>query len=190
MDIKTVLLLIPLLPLAGSAIAGLLRHPIGRAGAHSVTILAVASSFALSAWVAWQVFTTDWQVLNYTVYKWAVVDGIDLEVGFLIDSLTALMMVVVTFVSLMVLDACNGWWADPAAVINGGLYLQVADAIQLDGLADKHGVDGGRLLDRLNISYAGEVAIVDACERWWLRVSRGEESPPLPNAWRAERRAA
>ncbi len=102
MDIKTILLLIPLLPLIGSAIAGLLRHPIGRTGAHTVTILAVAGSFGLSAWVAWQVFMTDWQVLNYTVYKWALVDGIDLEVGFLIDSLTALMMVVVTFVSLMV----------------------------------------------------------------------------------------
>ena len=102
MDIKTILLLIPLLPLAGSAIAGLLRHQVGRAGAHWITILAVAGSFALSSWVAWQVFMTDWQVLNYTVYRWAVVDGLQLEVGFLIDSLTALMMVVVTFVSLMV----------------------------------------------------------------------------------------
>ncbi|MDX1626275.1 MAG: NADH-quinone oxidoreductase subunit L [Wenzhouxiangellaceae bacterium] len=99
---KTILLLIPLLPLAGSAIAGLLRHQVGRAGAHWITILAVAGSFALSSWVAWQVFMTDWQVLNYTVYRWAVVDGLQLEVGFLIDSLTALMMVVVTFVSLMV----------------------------------------------------------------------------------------
>ena len=55
MDIKTILLLIPLLPLAGSAIAGLLRHQVGRAGSHTVTILAVAGSFALSAWVALQV---------------------------------------------------------------------------------------------------------------------------------------
>jgi NADH-quinone oxidoreductase subunit L len=96
------LLLIPLLPLAGSLIAGLLRNQIGRAGAHTVTILAVAGSFVLSAWIAWQVFSTDWQVLNYTVYKWAVVGGVDLEIGFLIDSLTAVMMVVVTFVSFMV----------------------------------------------------------------------------------------
>lgn len=102
MDIKTILLLIPLLPLAGSMIAGLLRNRIGRAGAHWVTILAVAGSFALSVHVAIQVFTTDWQVLDYTVYKWAVLDGVSLEIGFLIDSLTALMMVVVTFVSFMV----------------------------------------------------------------------------------------
>ncbi|MGB0514067.1 MAG: NADH-quinone oxidoreductase subunit L, partial [Wenzhouxiangellaceae bacterium] len=112
MDIKTILLLIPLLPLAGSAIAGLLRHQVGRAGAHSVTILAVATSFLLSAWVAWQVFTTDWQVLNYTVYEWAVLDGLRFEVGFLIDSLTALMMVVVTFVSFMVHVYTIGYMKD------------------------------------------------------------------------------
>jgi len=111
-DIKTILLLIPLLPLAGSAIAGLLRHQVGRAGSHTVTILAVAGSFALSAWVALQVFTTDWQVLNYTVYEWAVLDGITFEVGFLIDSLTALMMVVVTFVSFMVHVYTIGYMKD------------------------------------------------------------------------------
>jgi len=101
-DIKTILLLIPLLPLAGSVIAGLMRHQVGRSGAHWITILAVGGSFALSAWVALQVFATDWAVLNYTVYRWAVLDGITFEVGFLIDSLTALMMAVVTFVSFMV----------------------------------------------------------------------------------------
>ncbi|MDT8450188.1 MAG: NADH-quinone oxidoreductase subunit L [Wenzhouxiangellaceae bacterium] len=109
---KTILLLIPLLPLIGSAVAGLLRNQIGRAGAHWVTILAVAGSFALSAWVALQVFTTDWQVLNYTVYRWAVLDGITLEVGFLVDSLTALMMAVVTFVSFMVHVYTIGYMRD------------------------------------------------------------------------------
>ncbi|MGK7297289.1 MAG: NADH-quinone oxidoreductase subunit L [Candidatus Wenzhouxiangella sp. M2_3B_020] len=98
--------------MVGSAVAGLLRKQVGRAGAHSVTILAVAVSFGLSAYVAWQVFATDWTVLNYTVYKWAVVDGLDLEVGFLIDSLTALMMVVVTFVSFMVHVYTIGYMKD------------------------------------------------------------------------------
>jgi len=105
-------MLIPLLPLIGSAIAGLLRNPIGRVGAHTVTILAVAASFGLSAWVAIQVFTTEWEILNYTVYTWAVLDGLRLEVGFLIDSLTALMMVVVTFVSLMVHIYTVGYMKD------------------------------------------------------------------------------
>jgi len=111
-DIKTILLLIPLLPLAGSAVAGLLRHQVGRAGSHTVTILAVGMAFALSAWVALQVFTTNWQVLNYTVYEWAVLDGITFEIGFLIDSLTALMMVVVTFVSFMVHVYTIGYMKD------------------------------------------------------------------------------
>ena len=102
MSIETILLLIPLLPLAGCLMAGLLGGVIGRAGAHWVTILAVAASFGLSAYVAWEVFFNDLPVLNYSVYTWAVTDGFRFEIGFLVDSLTALMMVVVTFVSLMV----------------------------------------------------------------------------------------
>ncbi len=102
MNIETILLLIPLLPLAGCLAAGLLRHQVGRAGAHWITILAVGISFALSAYVAWEVFYNDLPVLNYSVYAWAITDGIRFEIGFLVDSLTALMMVVVTFVSLMV----------------------------------------------------------------------------------------
>ncbi|MFP4209471.1 MAG: NADH-quinone oxidoreductase subunit L, partial [Wenzhouxiangella sp.] len=99
---QTILLLIPLLPLAGCLIAGLFGGFVGRAGAHWVTILAVAASFGLSGFVAWEVFVNDLPVLNYTVYTWAVTDGFRFEIGFLVDSLTALMMVVVTFVSLMV----------------------------------------------------------------------------------------
>ncbi len=102
MNIETILLLIPLLPLFGCLVAGLFRHQVGRAGAHWVTILAVAGSFLLSSYVAWEVFFNDLPVLNYSVYAWAITDGIRFEIGFLVDSLTALMMVVVTFVSLMV----------------------------------------------------------------------------------------
>ncbi len=102
MNIETILLLIPLLPLLGCLVAGLFRHQVGRAGAHWVTILAVAGSFVLSSYVAWEVFFNDLPVLNYSVYAWAITDGIRFEIGFLVDSLTALMMVVVTFVSLMV----------------------------------------------------------------------------------------
>ena len=112
MNIETILLLIPLLPLAGCLIAGLLRHQVGRAGAHWVTILAVGLSFVLSAYVAWEVFFNDLPVLNYSVYAWAITDGIRFEIGFLVDSLTALMMVVVTFVSLMVHIYTIGYMAD------------------------------------------------------------------------------
>ncbi|MGY6553070.1 MAG: NADH-quinone oxidoreductase subunit L [Wenzhouxiangella sp.] len=99
---ETILLLIPLAPLAGSIIAGLFGSFIGRSASHWVAILAVAGSFLLSAYVAWEVFFNALPVLNFSVYQWAVADGFAFEIGFLVDSLTALMMVVVTFVSLMV----------------------------------------------------------------------------------------
>ncbi|HEY5656078.1 MAG TPA: NADH-quinone oxidoreductase subunit L [Woeseiaceae bacterium] len=99
---KTILVLVPLLPLVAAAVAGLLRKPIGRAGAHWVTILGVAVSFALSAYVLYLQVAQNLPTQNLTVYTWMVSDGIRFEVGFLVDHLTALMMTVVTFVSFMV----------------------------------------------------------------------------------------
>jgi NADH-quinone oxidoreductase subunit L len=95
-------LLIVLAPLAGAMVAGLFGGSIGRKGAHSVTTLGVAVSFVLSAVVFKQVVIDEVGILNQTVYTWLVSEGIRFEVGFLIDQLTAMMMVVVTFVSLMV----------------------------------------------------------------------------------------
>jgi NADH-quinone oxidoreductase subunit L len=95
------LLTIVLAPLAASVIAGLLGRWIGRAGAHTVTILGVAISFGLSVKVLWDLVQGG-PVFDGPVYTWLVSDGIRMEVGFLIDRLSALMMVVVTFVSLMV----------------------------------------------------------------------------------------
>ncbi|MDB0564451.1 NADH-quinone oxidoreductase subunit L [Ralstonia solanacearum] len=100
------LLAIPLAPLAGAAIAGLFGtkffgEKIGRAASHSVTILGVAIAFVLSAIVLYQV-ATDGAAYSGTVYEWMTVGSLKMEVGFLIDSLTAMMMCVVTFVSLMV----------------------------------------------------------------------------------------
>ena len=97
-----ILLAIVLAPLAGSVIAGLFRNQIGRAGAHWVTILGVAVSCALSLYVFYLYAFGGAPVYNHTVYTWMQVDGLRMEVGFLIDRLTAMMMAVVTFVSLMV----------------------------------------------------------------------------------------
>lgn len=102
MDLITILILIPLLPLIGSLISGLLRHQVGRAGAHSVTILAVAGSCALAFYVMKLLIIDGASPVNISIYTWALSDGIRFEIGFLVDRLTALMMVVVTFVSLMV----------------------------------------------------------------------------------------
>ena len=112
MDLKTTLILIPLLPLAGAAIAGLLRKQVGRAGSHWVAILAVAASCGLSLQVLYQHFTGAIGTENVTVYTWMVADGVKFQIGFLVDHLTTLMMSVVTFVSLMVHIYTVGYMAD------------------------------------------------------------------------------
>ena len=114
MSLKITLLLIPMLPLAAAVIAGLLRKQVGRAGSHWVTILGVAASFFLSAWILFQQMYQGMGTQNISVYTWMVSDGIHFEVGFLIDHLTTLMMTVVTFVSLMVHIYTIGYMAqDP-----------------------------------------------------------------------------
>jgi len=95
-------LAIPLAPLLGAIIAGLFGKQIGRAGAHTVTILGVGIAFVLSLVVLKQYAIDGAAPYNETVYQWMISDGVRFEVGFLIDNLTALMMTVVTFVSLMV----------------------------------------------------------------------------------------
>ncbi len=102
MGLKSILLLIPLLPLAGAVISGLGRNQVGRAGAHWVTILAVAASCALSFRILMMHLGGEIGVENISVYTWMISDGIQFEMGFLVDHLTSLMMCVVTFVSLMV----------------------------------------------------------------------------------------
>jgi NADH-quinone oxidoreductase subunit L len=105
-----VLLAIALAPLLGSLIAGLFGRQIGRAGASTVTILGVAISFILSVVVFFDVLHG--AGFNATIYEWMNVGSLKLEVGFLVDSLTALMMLVVTFVSLMVHIYTIGYMAD------------------------------------------------------------------------------
>ena len=112
MSLKTILLLIPLLPLAAAVIAGLFRKQVGRAGAHWVTILGVAASFFLSGWVLYTQVFGNAETVNMSIYTWMVSDGIRFEVGFLVDHLTALMMTVVTFVSLMVHIYTIGYMKD------------------------------------------------------------------------------
>ncbi|MGD8711866.1 MAG: NADH-quinone oxidoreductase subunit L [Thiohalophilus sp.] len=89
-------------PLIGAIIAGLFGKKIGRAGAHWVTILGVAVAFVLSAITFKHLVFDGAPAFNGSVYTWMVSDGIRFEIGFLVDRLTALMMLVVTFVSLMV----------------------------------------------------------------------------------------
>ncbi len=98
---QAVYLAAPLVCLAASIAAGVFGRVIGRAGAHWVTILGVAVAFGLSVVVYIDVIMNG-NHFNGVVYTWGVSGGLPLEIGFLIDELTAMMMVVVTFVSFMV----------------------------------------------------------------------------------------
>jgi NADH-quinone oxidoreductase subunit L len=108
----TILLIIALAPLVGAIIAGLFRNQIGRVGASSVAIAGVAISCGLSFYVLYQLVWGGAETFNQNVYQWLQVGGLELHVGFLIDRLTVLMMVVVTFVSLMVHIYTIGYMAD------------------------------------------------------------------------------
>jgi len=99
---QSIYLTIVLAPLLASIVAGLFGRVIGRAAAHSVTILGVAVSCALSAYVLYKLVAEGMTPFNGTVYTWMLADGVHIQVGFLIDRLSAMMMAVVTFVSLMV----------------------------------------------------------------------------------------
>jgi len=100
------LLAVPLAPLVGCTLAGIFGtsfagNRLGRKVCHTLTIVGVAIAFMISAMTLWRV-AAEGAYFNETIYTWMVVGGLKMEVGFLIDSLTAMMMCVVTFVSLMV----------------------------------------------------------------------------------------
>ncbi len=99
------LLAVPLAPLVGALIAGILGttfggNVIGRRASHTATILGVLIAFVLSVSTLMQV--VDGARFNATIYEWMQIGSLKMEVGFLVDGLTAMMMCVVTFVSLMV----------------------------------------------------------------------------------------
>ena len=99
------LLAVPLAPLAGALLAGIFGtklggNLLGRKASHTVTILGVFIAFILSAMTLSNVM--DGATFNATIYEWMVTGGLRMEIGFMVDGLTAMMMVVVTFVSLMV----------------------------------------------------------------------------------------
>ena len=117
MSILLCCLIAVLLPLVGAVIAGFFRNTIGRVGAHSVTIAGVAISFFFSVFVAWSILSGNAEALDVNLYTWA--NGGDqfsyaFYLGFLIDPLTVVMMVVVTFVSLLVHIYSIGYMADDA----------------------------------------------------------------------------
>ena len=115
MNLQLLTLLIVLLPLVGSIVALFFRQQLGKAGAHTTTIFGVGLAFLLSIFVAFNVLTGTTEVLNTNLYTWA--SGGDFfpytfHIGFLVDSLTSVMLLVVTFVSLLVHIYSIGYMAD------------------------------------------------------------------------------
>src|SRR6202166_4776946 len=109
---QPIYLTIAFAPLAAAVIAGLFGKSIGKTGAHGVTILGVGVSCVLSFYVLYQILFNGQAPFNGPVYTWLISDGMHMDVGFLVDRLTALMMVVVTFVSLCVHVYTIGYMAD------------------------------------------------------------------------------
>lgn len=110
------LLIVPLAPLVASVLTGTLGTVLGgnkisRNFTHSITIAGVLIAFLMSAWTLWSVLV-DGAYFNQTLYTWMQVGSLKMEVGFLVDSLSALMMCIVTFVSLMVHIYTVGYMRD------------------------------------------------------------------------------
>ncbi len=123
------LLAVPLAPLVGSLLAGILGtalggNLIGRRLTHSLTILGVFVAFVLSA-LTLQSVALDGARFNETLYTWMVVGGLKMEIGFLVDGLTAMMMVVVTFVSLMVHIYTIGYMKEDAGYNRFFAYISL-----------------------------------------------------------------
>ncbi|OOG41977.1 NADH-quinone oxidoreductase subunit L [Rhodanobacter sp. C05] len=108
----SILLTIALAPLVGCVLAGFLGKFLGRTGSHSVTILGVAISCALSFYVLYQLTLGGAETYNQNIYTWFQIGHFNASVGFLVDRLTAMMLVVVSFVSLLVHVYTIGYMAD------------------------------------------------------------------------------
>jgi NADH-quinone oxidoreductase subunit L len=109
-NMQNLYLLVPLAPLFGAIAAGLFGQVLGRTWTHRLTILLVAVSFAASVAIFQDVMAG--HTFNGAVYQWLTTGDISIEVGFLIDQLTVMMMLVVTFVSLMVHIYTIGYMAE------------------------------------------------------------------------------
>lgn len=101
-ELKNICLAVVLLPLIAALLTGFFRQRVGRTGTALFTTVAVGLSFILSCFVFKQVVSNDNLVLEMPLYTWGTLAGVPFEIGFLIDSLSSLMMTVVTFVSWMV----------------------------------------------------------------------------------------
>ncbi len=113
-NMQNLYLLVPLAPLLGAVVAGLFGKSLGRTWTHRITILLVAVSFFASLAIFKNMFFDGGHTFNGRVYQWITSGDTSFEIGFLIDPLSVMMMLVVTFVSLMVHIYTIGYMAEDA----------------------------------------------------------------------------
>ncbi|MSP86920.1 MAG: NADH-quinone oxidoreductase subunit L, partial [Methylotenera sp.] len=123
MTMQQIYLAIPLLPLLAAIVVGLFGKQLPRASAHVLTVLAVGVSFALSLYVLNEAMIA--VPYNETIYSWLKSGNFSFEIGFLIDRLSAMMMVVVTFVSLMVHIYTIGYMKEDAGYARFFSYISL-----------------------------------------------------------------
>jgi len=99
---EDIYLTLALAPLVGSLIVGLAGNRLGRTMSHTITILGVAISTVLALYVFNHHVLEGGDVFNENLYTWMQIGGLNISVGFLVDNLTSVMLVIVSFVSLMV----------------------------------------------------------------------------------------
>lgn len=114
MTIQAQLLLAVLAPLVGALLAGLLGKSLGKKNTHRITILGVLIAFIISVTFFFGFLWGDADAVDITIYQWASFGDLTIQIGFMLDSLTAIMMMVVTFVSLMVHIYSVGYMHDDA----------------------------------------------------------------------------
>ena len=110
MTMQQLYLVVPMVPLVASIVVGLWGRRLPRAASHWITIVAVAVAFVASVFIYRDVMAGN--TFNGDLYVWANTGGVRMAIGFLIDPLTAMMLLVVTFVSLMVHIYTIGYMAD------------------------------------------------------------------------------
>src|SRR5947207_3662991 len=123
MNMQQLYLLVPLAPLAGAIVGGLWGPKLGRAASHWICILGVAVSTAGSAFILRDVMAGN--TFNGDVYIWMTSGDLRFAIGFLIDPLTALMITVVSFVSLMVHIYTIGYMADDSGYTRFFSYISL-----------------------------------------------------------------
>jgi NADH-quinone oxidoreductase subunit L len=109
---ENIYLTLALAPLIGSLIVGLAGNRLGRTLSHTITILGVTTSTVLALYVFNHHVLEGGEIFNQNLYTWMQVGELNISVGFLVDNLTSVMLVIVSFVSLMVHIYTIGYMVD------------------------------------------------------------------------------